>query len=33
VVGVDRVGQSDELRGRGADVVVTDLAQLMEEGR
>jgi beta-phosphoglucomutase-like phosphatase (HAD superfamily) len=33
VVGVDRVGQTDELRERGADVVVTDLAQLMEEGR
>ena len=30
VVGVDRVGQADELRERGADVVVTDLAQLLE---
>jgi beta-phosphoglucomutase-like phosphatase (HAD superfamily) len=29
VVGVDRVGQTDELRARGADVVVTDLAQLL----
>jgi beta-phosphoglucomutase family hydrolase len=29
VVGVDRVGQADELRARGADVVVTDLAQLL----
>jgi len=31
VVGVDRVGQADALRERGADVVVTDLAQLMGE--
>jgi beta-phosphoglucomutase family hydrolase len=31
VVGVDRVGQADELRQHGADVVVTDLAQLLEE--
>jgi len=30
VVGVDRVGQADELRRHGADVVVTDLAALME---
>jgi beta-phosphoglucomutase family hydrolase len=29
VVGVDRVGQADELRARGADVVVTDLDQLL----
>ncbi|OFE18448.1 hypothetical protein BA895_12085 [Humibacillus sp. DSM 29435] len=29
VVGVDRVGQADQLRGHGADRVVTDLAQLM----
>ncbi|MEI4271250.1 beta-phosphoglucomutase family hydrolase [Klenkia sp. LSe6-5] len=29
VVGVDRVGQADELRAHGADVVVTDLAQLL----
>lgn len=29
VVGVDRVGQSDALREHGADVVVTDLAQLL----
>lgn len=29
VVGVDRVGQSDELRAAGADVVVTDLANLL----
>ncbi|MBB5829237.1 beta-phosphoglucomutase family hydrolase [Micromonospora carbonacea] len=30
VVGVDRVGQADELRGHGADVVVTDLADLVD---
>jgi beta-phosphoglucomutase family hydrolase len=30
VVGVDRVGQADELRRHGADVVVTDLAALLE---
>jgi beta-phosphoglucomutase-like phosphatase (HAD superfamily) len=29
VVGVDRVGQAEELRERGADVVVTDLDQLL----
>ncbi|CPR13549.1 hydrolase [Mycobacterium bohemicum DSM 44277] len=29
VVGVDRVGQADELRKNGADVVVTDLAELL----
>lgn len=29
VVGVDRVGQSDALREHGADVVVTDLADLL----
>ena len=29
VVGVDRVGQADGLRERGADVVVTDLDQLL----
>jgi beta-phosphoglucomutase-like phosphatase (HAD superfamily) len=28
VVGVDRVGQADALRAHGADVVVTDLAEL-----
>lgn len=33
VVGVDRVGQADELKARGADVVVTDLDQLLEETR
>ncbi|MFD2763630.1 HAD family hydrolase [Micromonospora eburnea] len=31
VVGVDRVGQADDLRSHGADVVVTDLAELMTE--
>jgi HAD superfamily hydrolase (TIGR01509 family) len=30
VVGVDRVGQSDALREHGADVVVEDLAELLE---
>jgi HAD superfamily hydrolase (TIGR01509 family) len=29
VVGVDRVGQADELQRNGADVVVTDLAELL----
>jgi beta-phosphoglucomutase family hydrolase len=29
VVGVDRVGQADQLRQSGADVVVTDLAELL----
>jgi HAD superfamily hydrolase (TIGR01509 family) len=31
VVGVDRVGQAAELKQHGADVVVTDLAQLLEQ--
>jgi beta-phosphoglucomutase family hydrolase len=30
VVGVDRVGQTDALREHGADVVVTDLSELLE---
>ncbi len=30
VVGVDRVGQADELRAHGADLVVSDLAELLE---
>jgi len=30
VVGVDRAGQADELRAHGADVVVTDLAELLD---
>jgi phosphoglycolate phosphatase-like HAD superfamily hydrolase len=29
-VGVDRVGQREELLERGADVVVDDLAELLE---
>jgi HAD superfamily hydrolase (TIGR01509 family) len=32
VVGVDRVGQAEELRSHGADVVVRDLAELLPEG-
>jgi beta-phosphoglucomutase family hydrolase len=31
VVGVDRVGQADELRSHGADVVVQDLAELLDQ--
>ncbi|WP_055590519.1 HAD family hydrolase [Peterkaempfera griseoplana] len=31
VVGVDRVGQAEELRRHGADTVVKDLAELLEE--
>jgi beta-phosphoglucomutase family hydrolase len=31
VVGVDRVGHAEDLRAHGADVVVTDLAQLLED--
>jgi beta-phosphoglucomutase family hydrolase len=31
VVGVDRVGQADELHAHGADVVVKDLAELLED--
>ncbi|MPZ80921.1 MAG: beta-phosphoglucomutase family hydrolase [Actinophytocola sp.] len=31
VVGVDRAGQADALRQHGADIVVTDLADLLEE--
>jgi beta-phosphoglucomutase family hydrolase len=30
VVGVDRVGQAEALRARGADIVVSDLAELLE---
>jgi beta-phosphoglucomutase family hydrolase len=30
VVGVDRVGQADALKQHGADIVVTDLSELME---
>jgi beta-phosphoglucomutase family hydrolase len=32
VVGVDRTGQADALRERGADIVVQDLSELLEEG-
>ena len=31
VVGVDRVGQADALRASGADVVVSDLADLLAD--
>jgi beta-phosphoglucomutase family hydrolase len=31
VVGVDRVGQADALKSHGADIVVTDLAELLDE--
>jgi beta-phosphoglucomutase family hydrolase len=31
VVGVDRLGQADELRGHGADLVVADLAELLDQ--
>lgn len=31
VIGVDRAGQADALRDRGADRVVTDLAQLLDQ--
>lgn len=31
VVGVDRVGQTEALRAHGADIVVTDLAELLDE--
>jgi beta-phosphoglucomutase-like phosphatase (HAD superfamily) len=30
VVGVDRVGQAEELRKHGADIVVKDLAELLD---
>ncbi len=30
VIGVDRAGQAEELRENGADIVVTDLAELLE---
>ena len=32
VVGVDRVGQAEQLRASGADIVVADLAELLEAG-
>jgi beta-phosphoglucomutase family hydrolase len=31
VVGVDRVGQADQLKAHGADIVVKDLAELLDE--
>jgi beta-phosphoglucomutase-like phosphatase (HAD superfamily) len=31
VVGVDRVGQAEELRKHGADIVVKDLAELLDQ--
>ena len=31
VVGVDRAGQADELRRHGADVVVHDLSELLQQ--
>jgi beta-phosphoglucomutase family hydrolase len=31
VVGVDRVGQADGLRGRGASILVSDLSELLED--
>jgi beta-phosphoglucomutase family hydrolase len=31
VVGVDRVGQADQLRAHGADIVVKDLAELLDQ--
>jgi beta-phosphoglucomutase family hydrolase len=31
VVGVDRVGQAEALKAHGADIVITDLAELLEE--
>ena len=33
VIGVDRVGQGDALLAHGADVVVTDLGELVEDAR
>lgn len=32
VVGLDRVGQAAELRNRGADIVVSDLSELLDQG-
>ena len=32
VVGVDRVGQADDLRRQGADIVVSDVSELLEDG-
>jgi phosphoglycolate phosphatase-like HAD superfamily hydrolase len=33
VVGVDRVGQAEALREHGADVVVQDLAELLDDDK
>jgi beta-phosphoglucomutase-like phosphatase (HAD superfamily) len=33
VVGVDRVGQAAELKAHGADIVVKDLSELLEENK
>lgn len=33
MIGVDRAGHADELRAHGADVVVDDLADLLDTGR
>ena len=33
VVGVDRVGQAEELSKHGADIVVRDLAELLDQDR
>jgi len=33
VVGVDRLGQADRLREHGADIVVSDLEELLEKAR
>jgi HAD superfamily hydrolase (TIGR01509 family) len=32
VVGIDRTGQADALRARGGDIVVSDLAELLDPG-
>ena len=32
VVGVNRADQADQLRAHGADIVVDDLAELLEDG-
>jgi HAD superfamily hydrolase (TIGR01509 family) len=31
VIGVDRLGQAEALRGHGADIVVSDLAELLDK--
>ena len=32
VVGVDRVGHADALKAHGADIVVRDLSELLDDG-